>query len=296
MRLRDDVRKSVVFIGDGEKDSFSPFGTAFLVFYKGAPYLITARHVASEIGDCPCTLRVNHQNGVDPVDMTYDPVEDVGYQWRFHPDNTVDAAAMLFRVNFRAEAADIRYLPESLFVNDPTIVSENIGAGDFCYTVGLFRLLHGKNRNLPFVHTGHIGMMPGDEKVPIENKWDVTQPKTVLADVYLVENNSLNGLSGSPVFVRPSTIFEGIPDADGKARPMRWADEKIWLLGLWQGAWRGDPDQLLKEQLNSTGPVRVAVGVGVVIPAAKLIEILETPDVIAEREEFLLSGRSAEAD
>ena len=79
---------------------------------------------------------------------------------------------------------------------------EEVEVDDLCYTVGLWRVLEGKERNLPIVHTGHLARLAGEERIPIK---DPRQPDgVVLAHGYLVEAQTLSGLSGAPVFIRRS--------------------------------------------------------------------------------------------
>ncbi len=302
MRLRDDVRKSVVFIGTGEGETFESYGTAFLTWYKGTPYLVTSRHTVEQIGDDPCVFRVNSKDG-PALDMDFDPLNDfiaANYKWLLPSDNTVDVAALLFRADLRMAGADARYIPESLFIADSKFEEENVGVGDFCYTVGLFHLLSGKSRNLPFVHTGHIGMLPGDEKIPVKN-WRVgkNEPPTLHVEGYLIETNSLGGLSGSPVFVRASTVAEWVPQKDGQPPPHYvWPDANVMLLGVWQGSWEGDPEEILRAEIRD-GAVKVPVGIGVVVPTSKLIELLDSPEAEAGRKAFhdsLTSEKASKPD
>src|SRR6185437_1865569 len=77
-----------------------------------------------------------------------------------------------------------------------------VGMGDFCYTIGLFRLLSGRKQNLPVVHFGTIARPIFDrdeEPVPIKDWRDPTGRSTILTNAYLVESQSLSGLSGAPV-------------------------------------------------------------------------------------------------
>jgi hypothetical protein len=82
-----------------------------------------------------------------------------------------------------------------------------VGIGDFCYTVGLFRVLSGNKQNLPVVHFGTIARPiygPDEEPIPIKDWRDPDGKKTIQANAYLIESQSLSGLSGAPVFVRVS--------------------------------------------------------------------------------------------
>ena len=151
-----------------------------------------------------------------------------------------------------------------------------VGIGDMVYTVGLFKLMSGRNRNLPIVHTGNIAMLPGDERVPIHD-WEKPKGRRWV-EAYLVESQSLDGLSGSPVFARP-TMELHFSDAKVAIAP----HQKLLLLGIWQAAWDAKPDEVLASGVGRN--VKVPVGLGVVVPAPKLLELLEDPKLKQERKD-----------
>ncbi len=119
-------------------------------------------------------------------------------------------------------------------------------------------------------------------------------------DVGDVRAISLKGLSGSPVFVRTEISIDlrhlmlepgvtaGIITASGKllnnALPVITAYRNaVKLLGLWQGAWEASPDEVLAAQTGED--VRVPVGIGVVVPQEKILEVLQMPKLKALRRE-----------
>jgi hypothetical protein len=67
MRIRDDLRKCVVFFGHADetpgKGGINCIGTGFLVAYEEAGYLVTAKHLADQLGDDPFLLRLNTKDG-----------------------------------------------------------------------------------------------------------------------------------------------------------------------------------------------------------------------------------------
>jgi hypothetical protein len=86
-------------------------------------------------------------------------------------------------------------------------------------------------------------------------------------DGYLIESQSLKGLSGSPCFVDPTIDLVDMP--------VRFGRTDLRLLGVWHGSWDAQPDEVLAVEQGST--LRVPVGMGVVVPAQKLIDLLELP-------------------
>ena len=204
MQVSDDLRRCVVFLGfpDAglEKGGIHCIGTAFLVLYENVGYLATVRHVASMFGSDPFLVRMNKPDG------TSDNLYADQVRWHYHPDDNVDIAVIQFHVA-DDQGYDRFYLHGEMLApltDENRVADKHIGTGDFAYTVGLFRLLAGRHRNLPVVHTGHIALMPGQENIPVQDWDDPNRKRTRYVDGYLIEAQSLGGLSGSPVFVRPS--------------------------------------------------------------------------------------------
>jgi hypothetical protein len=283
VRLHDDIRTSVVFLGFAdEKDrekGIHCVGTGFLLQYDGVGYLITARHVAKPLGDVGFVVRLNKDDGSC---VNLEANERVS--WFFHDDENVDLAAITFGVGKPGYSHS--FLGPGTLLTEDVSYAMHVGAGDVCHTVGLFRMLVGASRNLPVVHTGNISLMPGDEKVPIRD-WD-DESKTRWVDAYLVESQSLPGLSGSPVFVRPSMRLQNLNaiDRNGKSSQVTgiFPQENVFLLGLFQAAWHAKPSEILA--VGRGGPVTVPVGMGVVVPTSKIVELLEMPAVKQQREEI----------
>lgn len=291
MRLNDDIRKCVGFISGGAGDDFKAFGTGFHINYKSVIYFVTARHVVDPMGDDPFVIRFNGIGG-EPHDIGYDSTKQGVPPWHFHPDETVDLAIVQGR-NWRGDGIDMLTIPEDMLASPEVIESENIGVGDACYAVGLFRLMSGKNRILPIVHTGNIAMLPQDERIPVKNwKLSAGEPPSVEFEGYLVEMNSLEGLSGSPVFVRSTILIEDFPTLDGKTKKVivpRW---KVFLLGVWRSAWTGDPSAVVAA--DRTG-FKVPVGMGAIEPTSRLLELLESSPVVSERNATLEKRKLADA-
>ncbi|PZO53344.1 MAG: hypothetical protein DCF16_07335 [Alphaproteobacteria bacterium] len=292
MRFDEDVRRCVGFVGQGGESDWRALGTCFFVSYKGCGYLVTARHIAEPIGDEPFVVRLNHENGKDSIGLGFDlidPKTHKAFRWHVHADESVDIAIMPANIGLRKMGCDTIALTEDMFATEANLKNATIGVGDMCYAVGLFRLMTGRERNLPFVHTGHIGLMPGEERIPVRNwRRGPNEPATIYVDGYLCELTSLEGLSGSPVFVRASMDISGMPIAGQPDVRVSYTD--IMLLGVWQNAWEGEPD----EHVIARGAgLKVPVGVGSVAPVERLIEILEQPSAVAHREDFLERKRIA---
>jgi hypothetical protein len=290
VRVQDDLRKTVIFIGVGSTvESFESRGTAFFLAYDDVQYLVTSRHVAEDMGDDPITLRMNKFDGSARL-VGCDPlVHRERFPWLVHSDETADLAIMPLDVNFKASGVDWLVLPQdTLLKNHEKQETLSIGPGDFCYAVGLFRFLPGKRRNLPILHTGHIALLPSDERIPVKNwryRREKDQPATTDFEGYLVQMPSVEGLSGSPVFVRASNVeFENLYEEDGQRQSGYMATAKLYLLGVWRSAWGADADQTLA---SDVGDHKVPVGFGCVEPAYRLVEILESSSAKEGRQRIL---------
>ena len=264
MRVPDEVRQCVVFVGlpiagpDGqERLNFK--GTAFFVSLPSETmeggnyiYLVTAKHVATKLEGQRFLVRVNTKDGRSRL------VQGEGVRWWYHPiDESVDVAVIHWVPPPEVERKNI---PSSMFLSDEIIRSESIGTGDEVFMTGLFAHLTGSARNLPIVRMGSIAMMPG-EPVATKDFGDI--------EAYLIEARSIGGLSGSPAFVR-------------KTVPMGLG--AFYLLGLMHGHWDIPPrnmDDVMQADEDVLG--RVNMGIAIVVPAKKILEVLNQPHLVESR-------------
>jgi hypothetical protein len=287
VRVNDDLRKTVVFFGFEDptpgKGGINCIGTGFLMVYDGCGYIVTAKHLAHGLSNDPFVVRLNKKDG------TSENLQADNIRWYEHPQHEVDIAVTPFSLPTNAPY-DAVHIPESMMALDALKHGEAInvlGIGDLTYVVGLFRLMSGERRNLPIVHSGAIAMMPGDEKIPVKDWRDKT--KRLFVEGYLVETQALEGLSGSPVFVRPTVGVDVSPKhvLMNPATAHEWRAvaprSPVFLLGLWSGSWDAPPDEVISVQTGKTA--RVSVGIGVVVPAVKIQETLMTPELIEARAE-----------
>lgn len=275
MRVKEDLRRCVLFLGyEGQKeDEIEVVGTGFVIAYGGYSYTVTAGHVAKGLGGDPFVVRVNERTSGRGVNFHVDDAD-----WYFHPNfPEVDLAILpgapqdLNDPN-RFELAS---LGNDFILSPDEFERREHGPGDRVHIVGLFRLLYGKKRNLPIVHTGWIAMVPDDEAIPVCNG-----DKTIHVNGYLVEAQTLHGLSGAPVFVE-QTWRHKIAD-DQVAKVDTWTS----LLGVWQAAWAAPPDDILAREMGQKTGVAVPVGMGIVVPAIRIVELLDTPDLAKMRDKL----------
>jgi hypothetical protein len=254
-----------VFVGlpvpvlpEGE-EGVSFIGTAFFVSIpssiEGTSYifLVTAKHVAEKLGNSHFFIRINKKDGSS---LTF---EAEGAKWLTHPtDGSVDVAVLPWAPSL--EEFDYKAVHVNMFLSNEIVQKEGIGVGDEVFITGLFAHVSGSNRNLPIVRMGNIAMMP-DEVIPTEFGE---------LEAYLVEARSIGGLSGSPAFVR-KTVPLGIGG--------------FYLLGLMRGHWeipaQSKNDLLMNDDLLGT----VNMGIAIVVPAKKILEVLNHPELVKMREQ-----------
>ena len=283
LRITDDVTKSVVFFGVPDDTpglgGIKCAGTGFFIGHEGTGYLVTAKHLAAALQGAPFLIRLNKKDGTSanlPVDELH---------WTPHPDLDVDVAVVPFHVPKVSEFECLYYKSER--IGDSKVLErDGIGIGDLTYTVGLFRLLSGEKRNLPIVHSGSIARTPGVEKIPVRDWEDPFQKKTRFIHGFLIETSSLSGLSGSPVFVRASLQLEmeGKILGDGDKWSGVLPRNRALLMGLWQGSWDAPPDEIMAAEIQRGA--RVPIGIGVVIPIDKVMEVLDLPNLKLRRQKL----------
>lgn len=270
MQVPDEVKKCVVFIGCRTKEAISWGGTGFFIGIptkelkdKQFTYLITAKHCIDGIKessiDQKVLIRMNLKSGSTQI------IEFSVDDWKFHPteQNTVDVAILQW---VPSAIFDYLVLPvEGMIVSEKVIEEQSVGAGDEVFITGLFRLHVGTKRNLPIIRTGNIALMP-EEKVPVK--------KLGLIDAYLIEARSLGGLSGSPVFLYLGVIR----NLNGKIAHVQGTKGGAFhWLGLIHGHWDVDEsmiDSILEDSFNRTS---VNMGIAIVIPAIKIMEVVNQP-------------------
>jgi len=286
MRLPDEVKKCVVFIGRKELDSKTHLenivygGTGFFVGVPtqvlGAPilYLVTAAHVAKKINDCQFCIRANTKAGKSKI---YWIDAGVDLQWWYHPtDPTVDVAVLEWAP---PPEVDYRYIPEPMFLYPATMDIKGIGVGDDVFITGLFSFVAGVEKNLPVVRTGNLAMVPS-ERVP-SKKWH----KDGL-EAYLIESRSIGGLSGSPVFVQRSIKVQA---AEESGRTPLAAGAMFWL-GLIHGHWdvdRQQVDGIWNDAWSEDKTSQINTGIAITVPCHKILEVVNCPGLAWKREEAI---------
>ena len=278
IQIPDDVLKCVGFLVYKNATKFRFGGTCFFV---GVPKtdnnplhtaIVTAKHIIDEIRkdsvDGIVYLRLNLRDGQVAIAKT--PLE----HWEVHPtDRSVDVAALQ-----ASPASDTDHLAFSAedFATEDFVKKEGVGLGDEVFLVGLFSEHYGKKRNIPIVRIGNIAAMPEEP---------VSVPGLGSIDAYLIEARSIGGLSGSPVFVNLGNVRVH----EGELKYLR-NGAAFYLLGLMLGHWnRKVPVAAQHEDYIES----VNMGIGIVVPARKILEVIDQPGFVERGEHWAKEGADA---
>lgn len=265
MLVPDEVRQCVVFVGFPDIENGQHVahftGTAFIVAIESEAvgnyfhYLVTARHIVEPLASKQFLVRVNTKDGKSII-----VVSEAETQWWVHPsDDSVDVAVIPFTP---PEQVVYKPIPISRFLSDDVIRNRSIGTGDEVFMAGLFIPVAGSARNLPIVRMGSVAMMP-NELVPTQTWGDI--------EAYLIEARSIGGLSGSPAFVRAT---------------VKGQHGEFYLLGLMHGHWDIPPSAKNDEAvIDSDEYGLVNMGIAIVVPAKKILEVLNQPELVRIRKE-----------
>jgi len=274
---------------DGDHVVGDPYATGFFVSIpcespelrskNEVYYFVTAKHVASDLRDRDICFSVNKKGG----GVTYD-IPRIAPLWFLHPsDENADVAVI--QVALRGEQHDVSLVSVESFGLPRRLEELNIGIGDDVHSIGLFSPFPGQDKNVPIVRFGNVSMMPAEQ----------VQTELGYTEMYLVEARSIGGMSGSPVFVRPTLGFKvgriGAPPVMGF---LPGTGET--LLGMAQGHWDIREEEINKPSFTHDSKRGVNYGIALVVPASKIYETLFQPGLLAMRKQqeqtFLRQQRS----
>jgi hypothetical protein len=177
-------------------------------------------------------------------------------QWIEHPTDKLVDVSILDCTGFNFTSFDVLSLPAKRLTTTSLIRERSLQLGEEVFLAGLFSLHFGKERNIPIVRIGNVAAMP-EEKI---------STKLGAIDAYLIETRSIAGLSGSPVFTNLAT---------NRFSSSRSGD--YYLLGLMQGHWN----------TRESDEGKVNVGVGIVVPSEKIMEVIDQKKLKDKREDLL---------
>lgn len=279
VRVPAKVLKCVAFIGEATRSSEGEvFGdldaTGFFVAVRSKhfpdlqyPYFVTARHVAEALKDRTPYILVNSRTGEKPIYL-----KNWRPYWFFHPsDPTADVA--ILQIAEQADTDQLAVLPKDFATAADIASREWVDIGDEVFMTGLFTPAPGEKRNMPIVRHGNVAMIP-DQQIQTELGY---------SDVYLVEARSIGGLSGSPVFVRRTETFKINLLPENRLTEVN-CPGPFKLLGVMQGHWDIKESEKNKAAIHHVEKHGVNLGIGIVTPAQKILEILMQPGMEKIRE------------
>jgi hypothetical protein len=279
MRIDPKLLKCIGFLGvyeDAQRIKYG--GTAFVVALgernQGFYYLVTAKHVAEAMEGSHCALRLNNRDGkAVSFDIT-------GQRWWQHPTEwaTVDSVVCPFTPTSKGRV-DVLAIPVNRDFATPRIIQERgIGIGDEVHIAGLFGHVTQTSKNLPVMRTGHIAMMP-DEKIPFSG--------IGMIDAYVVEATSIPGLSGCPVFVRRTVSVPLVDGPETETGKRLYGAGSMYFIGSMIGHWQVPEGQGYDDAVN--------VGLSATVPAYKIMEVLQHPELMEMRKAVHAANEKEEA-
>ena len=261
MKIRNSIKKSVIFIGLQMADgSYRFVGTGLFFFdhtqLERHTYLGTAKHVIEGIkstGLDTVYIRVNLKNRLS---QWFNTSID---KWIYADDPNVDIAIHSCGI---LDDWDHEFFSLGLAMTEKVIQEHEIEVGEEVFVVGLFKHHHGTSKNIPIVRVGNISALP-EEKI---------QTKEYLMDAYLIEARSIGGLSGSPVFVNLGTI------RIIKEKIVHRTKELHFIMGLITGHYDSKTKEI--DSADNKENERVNTGIAIVTPVDKLIELFNSDKII----------------
>jgi hypothetical protein len=212
--------------------------------------------------------------------------------WASHPDGD--------DISIRSLGAAVEdeywYVGARLFLTEADISPEGIGPGDDCLMVGRYINQEFRQFDRPVVRFGNIAMLPEGVR---------QEQRSFDQESFLVDMRSHSGFSGSPVFVYYETegwrFLPPLAEVPETEDPVRDAEAKVealeqrvvgretsgimgktWLLGIdwgrlpiWDDVFDGG---------RKIGRMRISSGMAGVVPAWKLLDLLNRDEIRAARD------------
>lgn len=255
MRLPERILHTACLLGF-KKETPQYSGSGFLAAVPGSRgnsdlYVVTARHLARRMECCPIIMGFNYKDGSKAL------LEADDVHWYVHPteSDAVDAAVTPFAPS-QLNLLDIEPVSVHLFASAESVRNGSIEVGDGITAISEFtRFAYQEDRHLPIARTGTLAMLPA-LRVPVKG----FDPM----DAYIGE---IEGLSGSPVWARPTA-------SSGESNPI--------LLGVLHGRWEIAAGAM--KGLSAQYTEKMTSGMSVIVPAHKILEVINQPKLAALRE------------
>jgi hypothetical protein len=192
--LLDEIKKTIVFLGDIRDKKTQLYATGFLVSIQNIFHLVTAKHVVMDretrkIKDTNMHVFFNLKNGgiaTRPVDEIK---RRINVDWVFHENTEVDIAVIPFGLDPQRD--DVKVIQENLFLT-PDRLFELYDVFFLSYQPGV----KFEKKISPIFRSGTISIINEDK-------------------TFYIDAPAFPGNSGSPVFLKPS--------------PIRFDEKGIWI-------------------------------------------------------------------
>jgi hypothetical protein len=286
MQLAKEVTNTACYVCWEQDGGLRIAGTGFFVIeitnghlHEMGQFAVTAAHVIDQVRSRrkkEVWLLTNSKSGGRTSIRI--PLKE----WVQHPtDKSVDVAVASLRWGSQGDA-DFSLILSDMALSPEELLKHGIRPGHGVFFTTVFPKHSGEKRVIPILRTGTIALMP-DSGEPIYTKRGY-------AEAYLIECHSTPTSSGAPVYcgidkILPPIIPPGefIPAEDYKAEIRTlWA----WLgliHGHWDIEWDVDEKDRLKFGLEELAAVNT--GVAVVVPAWKIMEVINQPKLLDMRKD-----------
>jgi hypothetical protein len=281
-RIHDQILDCVFYLYPSVESAMAGEAAGGAGFFAAVPsvhpkqiyiYGITNRHVIDEAYSP--VIRVNNRlDGKTIIPLGVN-------NWVPHRDGDDLAAVVLGGMDI--SSLQIRAIETRRFITKEMLDGLDIGPGDEVYMVGRFVHYEGRKRNMPSVRSGIISVMANpDEGIEFYEG-------SFKQEAFLVEMRSLSGYSGSPVIFQIPLHLEG---GRNIKPPYKTAPSGPYLLGVdcgnfryydkvFEVEWVGGEKRYRKTDLEA----KSHTGQAIVIPAWKVMELLNMEVFMASREE-----------
>ncbi|HET7259612.1 MAG TPA: trypsin-like peptidase domain-containing protein [Candidatus Acidoferrum sp.] len=277
----EQIRKTVAFLMVAFKNGAvegGVIGTCFFVVVpdkrlgenQGFVYLVTNRHVAEPGVDLGTPYEVQavfvRMNLIAPEGGIQSVQERIPLggriRWLFPSDDGVDLAILPIAPDQKVIA--YAPIPSTIIVSAEELKTGEVGVGDPVTFAGYFSNFPGRSRMEPIIREGVVAMAPEEKFTTTLHK----QGHLLLADLH-----AFHGNSGSPVFVNIGGFHRGVISG-----------ENYKLLGVLSGYYPESVGFSVPAATVLTGEVRDNSGIATIVPGEDLIDLLNSPEAQADRD------------
>ena len=280
------ILNCTAFLGYPLEHGFSADGTGFMVAIEidelKFHYIVSCRHLVRPTvsvrdmtpNDEPIWVRINREGDKPPK-----VIETKRSDWLFHANRRIDVCVYPFDF-IKHDTDDDLELTTLRLEDEANLVFREelhkiwgLHLGDQIFTVGCFVGRVGDKKNIPVIRTGTIAAKPDEPIAGVSHQ----------SVAYLIETHSLGGASGSPTFLHADPFSRTphsqiIKSPDGKS-----SHSPYFLIGMVQGYHSGQyaTDFIADDDEQKIVPsdVDFNAGIGVVIPIAQIMDLLNRDDL-----------------